>query len=302
MNVLIVGGTGTIGGHAALHLRSLGYKVTIAGRRRPEKVMVLSEFAFLECDYVAPEVPLASLSKFDAVVFTAGHDVRHVPQGANLDEHVLFVNGKAIPRFARAAKEAGVRFFINVGSFYPHVAPQLVQTNAYIRSRQLAVDGILALAGDDFSVCSLDAPIVVGTVPGIPSMSFEGYAKYAMGLLGIPPSAPEGGSNFLSTQSLSEAIAGALEHGESGKAYLLGDENLTFAEYVGKFFAAAGNKSVVQTITDEHPLLPDSVTPAGRGKTVSYEPDAQDVKLLGYRRNDITRAITDVIVQYRLQQ
>ena len=35
MKILIVGGTGLIGGHAALHLQSLGHEITIAARNPP---------------------------------------------------------------------------------------------------------------------------------------------------------------------------------------------------------------------------------------------------------------------------
>jgi dihydroflavonol-4-reductase len=35
MKILVVGGTGMIGGHAALHLQALGHDVSVAGRNPP---------------------------------------------------------------------------------------------------------------------------------------------------------------------------------------------------------------------------------------------------------------------------
>ncbi|MBA5770466.1 hypothetical protein, partial [Escherichia coli] len=82
---------------------------------------------------------------------------------------------------------------------------------------------------------------------------------------GLPVYGPAGGSNFISTQSLSEAIWGALQRGEAGKAYLVGDENLSFADYFAAFFRAAGNPQDVPSLDQEHPLLPDMAIYTGRG-------------------------------------
>ena len=73
----------------------------------------------------------------------------------------------------------------------------------------------------------------------------------------MPEFAPPGGTNFISTLSLSEAIEGALVRGAGGASYLVGDENLSFQDYFGAFFQALGRpKPPVQD--QEHPMLPDS--------------------------------------------
>ena len=90
-----------------------------------------------------------------------------------------------------------------------------------------------------------------------------------------------------------------MQRGESGKAYLVGDENLTFAEYFGAFFRAAGSDQPVPALEQEHPLLPDMAICTGRGNVVSYEPDPAETSLLKYRRGDIQRAVNEVVAQYR---
>ena len=110
---------------------------------------------------------------------------------------------------------------------------------------------------------------------------------------------PAGGTNFISCRSLSEAIAGALERGENGKAYLVGDESLSFADYFGLFFKAAGNPAPVPELDKEHPFLPDVGLYTGRGNYVRYEPDPAETALLGYRRNDIAAAVNEIVAQYR---
>lgn len=299
MKILVIGGTGMIGGHAALHLASQGHDVTVSGRKSPQQSTKLSHLPFLQGDYVEGSFTTEDLTGFDAIVFAAGNDIRHVPQGADYDAHVLRANAEAVPQFAALAKQAGVRHFIHIGSFYPHIAPQLLETNVYIRARKLATDGIAALADDSFHVVSLDAPFVVGTVPGMSLPMFEAYTRYAEGQLGIPPFGPAGGTNFISTQSLSEAIQTALERGENGKAYLVGDENLSFADYFKLFFQAAGNDVDVPALDQEHPMLPDAAIFTGRGNRVRYEPDAQTMSDLRYRRDDVARAVQEVVDQFR---
>ena len=194
----------------------------------------------------------------------------------------------------------GVRQAVLVGSFYPQVAPELIDSIPYVRSRHLSDQAVRALSGPDFRVCSVNAPFVVGAVPGLKVDMFEAYTRYAEGKFApLPFFGPAGGSNFISTRSLSQAILGALLHGEPGKAYLVGDQNLSYAEYFQTFLRAVGNDAEVPALDQEHPLLPDMALYTGRGNTVSYEPDAAETALLGYVRNDIQRAVCEVVAQYR---
>ena len=299
MKILVIGGTGMIGGHAALHLASQGHDVTVSGRKPPRPDTELSRLPFLQGDYVEGSFTGQDLTGFDAIIFAAGADLRHVPEGVDYEAHIFRANAEAVPQFAALAKQAGVRHFIHVGSFYPHVAPELVEKSVYVRARKLATDGITALADDSFHVVSVDAPFVVGAVPGMSLPMFEAYTRYAEGQLGIPPFAPAGSTNFISTLSLSEAIQAALERGENGKAYLVGDENLSFADYFKLFFRAAGNDVDVPALDQEHPLLPDVAIFTGRGNVVRYEPDAKTLADLRYRRNDVARAVKEVVDQFR---
>ncbi|MCY1273971.1 hopanoid-associated sugar epimerase [compost metagenome] len=300
MKILVIGGTGLIGGHAALYLKDHGHDVTIAGRKPAAAGSALAQLKQLQGDYVAGTFSRDDLVGFDALVFAAGSDIRHAPQEGDLDAHWQRANVEAIPRFFELARSAGVRQAVLVGSFYPQVAPELIDSIAYVRSRHLSDAGVRALSAPDFRVCSVNAPFVVGAVPGLKVEMFEAYTRYAEGKFApLPFFGPAGGSNFISTRSLSQAILGALLHGESGAAYLVGDENLSYAEYFETFLRAVGNDAEVPSLDQEHPLLPDMALYTGRGNTVSYEPDAAETALLGYVRNDIQRAVKEVVAQYR---
>jgi hypothetical protein len=214
--------------------------------------------------------------------------------------HWQRANIEGVPAFFRKARDAGIGTAILIGSFYPQAVPHLVEKSSYVRGRKLADDGARALNGNGFRVCSLNAPFVAGVVPGLVVPGFAAHVNYALGRIPqIPPFAMPGGVNFMSTNSLSEAVAGALARGEPGKAYLVGDENLSFAEYFGELFSATGGRTPLDVIDREHPMLPDSVLYAGRGATIYYEPNPEEVALLGYRRNDVRRTLREIARQYQ---
>ncbi|MGH6780747.1 MAG: NAD-dependent epimerase/dehydratase family protein [Sphingomonadaceae bacterium] len=299
MKILVVGGTGMIGGHIASHLAEQGNQVTIGARKPPQPGTAMAQMPVILGDYIAGDYSKADLAPFDAIVFAAGNDVRHIPEGGD-DGYWQRANTEAIPRFFALARDAGVKKMVNVGSFYPHVAPELIETNAYVRSRHESCQAVRALATPGFSVVSVNAPFVVGTVPGLSVPMFEAYTHYAEGKFApLPAFGPAGGTNFISTLSLAEAVWGALQHGTPGKAYLVGDENLSFADYFQHFFNAAGSNAQVESLDQEHPMLPDAAIFTGRGNQVSYEPDAAETALLDYRRGDVGRAIADIVAQYR---
>jgi dihydroflavonol-4-reductase len=295
VNTLIVGGTGLTGAHAALHLREAGHNVTLMSRSAPT-TECLQDFEHLAGNYIDDDIPVEVFSRFDQLVFAAGADIRLLP--SDEDEAAFFerVNTQAVPRFFRRAREAGIRRAVYVGTYYPQVVPQMIETSAYVRSRHLADQGLRALNSDSFNVCSLNAPFILGYVPGIPLPHLEVLVQYAAGRLeDMPLVAPAGGVNHISSQSMSEAITGALACGEGGRAYLVGDENLSWKAYLEAYCELAGNPRDLEVSTDEHPLFPDMILYAGRNAVISYEPDNGD---LGYSRNNVRAAIRELVTAY----
>ncbi len=293
MKTLIVGGTGLTGAHAALHLRDAGHEVSIMSRSAPAVDSPVAGFAHIAADYVADEIGVEALGGFDALVFCAGLDIRGVPPGADADALYHEANTIAIPRFFAAAKIAGIRNAVLIGSFYPHIVPEKIDTDTYVRSRYLSREGALALADENFRVCCLDAPFIIGHVPGLAVEHLAVLALFAAGQLeGVPMIAPDGGMNFIASTSMSEAIAGALARGEPGRAYLVGDENLSWKAYLQMFCEAAGNDVDLPVSRDEHPLLPDAILFAGRNATVHYEPEVGE---LAYSRNRVREAVEAVV-------
>lgn len=296
MKVLIVGGTGMIGGHAAVKLAAAGHAVTLGARKPPRPGTPMAAFPLLTGDYSRGEFTARELEGFEAIVFAAGNDIRHLPRDVDVDAFWRVMQIEGVPNFAARAKQAGVARFVQLGSYYHQVMPHLAATNPYVRARQLADEGARALADRHFNASTLNPPSIVGALPGVPARRYETLTAWARGERPeIGDYAPAGGTNYMSVRSLSEAIAGALERAEPGKAYLVGDENLHFNEFFQLFFDAVGNPRRVAERDAEHPLLPDAFIVPGRGVTLAYEPDPAEVALLGYGRNDVRRAVREVV-------
>jgi dihydroflavonol-4-reductase len=293
--VLVVGGTGLTGAHAALHLREAGNEVTLLSRAAPQ-VDCLRDFEHIAGNYVDDELPYDALRKFDQMVFAAGADIRQLPPDEDEADFFDRVNTQAIPRFFKRAKDAGIRRAVYVGTYYPQVAPEKIHSNPYVRSRHLAEEGLRALNSASFNVCSLNAPFILGYVPGLALPHLQVLVQYAAGRLeGMPVVAPAGGVNHISSKSMSEAIAGALARGIGGRAYLVGDENLSWKTYLQMYFEAVGNPVNLPVSTDEHPLLPDIILYAGRNAVISYEPENGE---LDYGRNNVRATVDELVRAY----
>ncbi|MFP1645404.1 NAD-dependent epimerase/dehydratase family protein [Pontitalea aquivivens] len=296
MKILIVGGTGMIGGHAALMLAAEGHEVTLGARKPAQARSPVAHFAHLLGDYTQGDFSTRDLERFDAVVFAAGNDIRHLPAGVDGDAFWRATQIEGVPAFVARAKQAGVSRVVQLGSYYHHVMPGLAETDAYVRARKLADEGARALADASFNVSTLNPPSIVGSLPGTAARRYERLVLWARGdLPELPDFAPAGGTNYMSVRSLCQAILGALRNAKSGHAYLVGDCNLRFRDFFQLFFDAAGSPRKLAERDAEHPMLPDAFIVPGRGNVLAYDPDPAEVALLGYDRDDVTRAVREIV-------
>ena len=296
-NTLIVGGTGLTGIQSALHLREAGHQVTLASRNAPT-VPCTRDFNHLRADYLNDgDLPRDVLAAFDSLVFAAGADIRQVPRGADESEFYKRVNSEGVPRFFARAKDAGIARAVYIGTFYPQLVPAAIKTSAYVRSRHLADEGLRALASDAFRVCSLSAPYILGHVPGLVLPHLRALVDFALGRLeGMPLVAPAGGVNHITSLSMAEAVEGALERGQGGRAYLVGDENLSWKAYLEAFLRAAGRELELPVSTEAHPMFPDMILYGGRNSSLHYEPEIGE---LNYRVGRVSVAIDTLVQAYR---
>ncbi|TYL55867.1 NAD(P)-dependent oxidoreductase [Nocardioides sp. BGMRC 2183] len=303
MKILVVGGTGMIGGHIARELVDRGEDVLVSARNEVATDSLVADLPVVAGDYTAGTFSESDLAGIDTVVMAAGQDVRHLPRGlsdAELAEFWERVQSVGIPRFAELCKRAGVRRFVQVGSYYHQVLPQLCDTNDYVRARRLADERTRALVDADFAPITVNPPNIVGATPGVALYRFGSMVRWADGdKPDIPDFAPAGGTNYMSVRSLAEAVAGAVRNGEPGRAYLVGDQNLTFTEFFQLIFDASGSGRRLEERDEPHPYLPDSMIVPGRGYVLSYEPDAAETALLGYTRDDVRREVESIVARVR---
>lgn len=297
MKVLFVGGSGMIGSYAVPFLQGAGFDVTISARHPVGAESAVAGVPLLQGDYVAADLSSFELGSFDAVVFAAGNDIRHI-DGQDAEAFWEKYQSVGVPRFAAAAKAAGVKRFVQLGSYYHQAMPELCATNIYVNARRLADENARALADENFNVSTLNPPSIVGIQSDNVAARFTNFTAWAFGnCLDIPDAAPPGGTNFMSARSLSEAIAGALRHAEPGKAYLIGDENLTFAEYFQYWVDAVGRDVQIGVENQEHPLQPDASIVPGRGSILSYELNPEELQTLAYSTGDVRRAVEEIVAQ-----
>jgi nucleoside-diphosphate-sugar epimerase len=259
----------------------------------------LAALPFMQGDYVNDSFDNEQLGGFDALVFAAAADIRALPMDGSVSPEAFYseVNDRAVPRFFAAAREAGIARAVYIGTFYPQVAPERIGICPYVTSRHHTDTAVRALSGAAFNVCSLNAPFVLGHIDGLDIPHLGALVAYAKGQLGdLPVFAPPGGTNHISAHSISVATLAALEKGESSKAYLMGDENMSWKHYLELWFAAAGNPQELAVKEDEHPMFPSVIMFAGAGATVHYETDASEQ--LGYPRQQISDLINQVVDSY----
>lgn len=296
MKTLIVGGTGLSGATTAQLLQQRGHTVTLMARNPPDNP-ALADYPFLAGDYMEGDVGADRLAGFDALVFAAGADIRMLPEGETPEDFFDRANARAIPRFFATARDAGIRRAAYLGTYYPQLVPEKIESDPYVRSRYLADRDIRALSDSRFAVCSINAPFILGTFPGVVDSHLAALVQYAGGNLeGLPLVAPGGGVMHMSSLSVAEALLGALERGEPGAAYLVGDAYMSWKDYFEAFCRAVGNPRSLDVSLEEHPMLPDMILYAGRNAVVTYEPDNAP---LDYGTGRVMQAIDDVARAYR---
>jgi len=300
--ILVVGGTGFVGGYTALYLQTQGYDVTVMSRSNPKGSSKLNALPYRQGNYVEDSFSNGELEGFDALVFCAGTDLGCYPEDGPETQAEFFqrCNTEGIPEFFARARDAGMSRAVYMGSFYSFVAPDSIEAIPYVRSRHLADEGARALSSPSFNVCSCALPWIVGYLEGFPVAHWTAFAKYATGeLAGDDVFAPPGGANFMTCRSVAEAMLGGLLRGESGKSYLIGDVNLTWKAFFGLWFQAAGRSRDLPVREDaEHPIIPREVIAYLGGGGTDYEPPAAETELLGYRRGVLPGEVEECFRYY----
>ncbi len=255
MKVFILGGAGFIGAHTIKALIHHGHRVSSLALPPappegllPEEVdLCLANFNALGDDQV-----LALLAGCQGAIFAAGVDDRVTPRAP---AYPFFYKMNVLPaaRFFRLAVQAGVSRGVLLSSYFAHFNRKwpelgLADHHPYIRSRVAQEAAVLAAAGEALDVAILQLPYVFGDLPGRTPL-WKPVLDY------IHSPLPwifytRGGSAMVGVDQVAMAVLGALEQGEGGGRYLIGDENLTWQEWLGRLMRITGIKKRVLTLPD----------------------------------------------------
>jgi len=246
MKALIIGGTGFLGYHSALELIRRGHEVTVlALPPMPAEGLLPPEVAVILADIDAmPDGEVQKIfQKHDAVVYAAGADDRVTPP-APAYEFFYRANVASCERLFTIARKAGVKRGVLLGSYFAYFDRErpdmrLAQKHPYIRSRREQAARAIEAAGDDLVLVVLDLPYIFGAMPGRDPL-WKPLVKYIASP--FPFFCPRGGTIAVAVGHVAEAVAGALERGEPGGIYAVGEENLSWREMVSRLAVYTGRK------------------------------------------------------------
>jgi len=243
--VIIVGGTGLLGYHAGLEFLKRGYEVSALAIPDinlegwfPGEIKVVHEDVFS-----ATQERLAAWMKGHyAMVYAMGPDDRTIPvaPAAQFFQEKL-VNTSA--RVFKAAKEAGVKRAVLLGSYFHHFHREsphmrLAHRHPYIGARVDQEEAVLEAVGSDMDVMILELPYIFGTMPRRVPLWKEVFFDRLLKM--NPIFYPDGGSTMVCAGNVAEAIAGAVLRGEHAHRYAIGDDNLRWKEMFAIMFKAIG--------------------------------------------------------------
>ena len=253
MNVFIVGGTGFLGYYATKELVRRGHTVSILALPPMPAPGLFSgdvQIRLANLDDLGDDEVRAMLRGHDGVVMAAGADDRVIPP-APAYPFFYHHNVEVSARLFRLGREVGVRRGVLLSSYFAHFARvwphlELAKHHPYVRSRQEQEEQSLAAAMPDLELSVLELPYIFGSMPGraplwTPIVNMVRRSRVIL--------YPGGGTNMIAAQHVGEAIAGAIEQGEGGERYLVGDENRTWKEWLGQMsLYACGKKKPVVTV------------------------------------------------------
>ena len=252
MNVLLLGGTGFLGYHAAHALINKGHKVKLLAlppAPAPNLFPADVQIDFGNFNTMTDDEVLAWMDGYDSLVHAAGVDDRVVPDAPS---YPFFYEGNvaASERLYRLAKQAGVKQSVMLGSYFSYFAKtwkdvDLAANHPYIRSRVEQEERSLEVCGDAIRLVILELPYIFGSMPGRIPLWLP-LIKYLNSKLPLFYTA--GGTICVSVANVAQAIVGGLERSDTHGAYVVGEENLTWKELLGKLTELLGKRKNVITV------------------------------------------------------
>ncbi|WP_422659192.1 NAD-dependent epimerase/dehydratase family protein [Paenibacillus sp. EC2-1] len=258
-NVFVLGGTGFLGYFTVKELLNRGYHVsTISRHSMPVDGLLPPEVKHNvgNINDMSDGDILEMLKDIDGFVYAAGADERTLPEAPAVK---FFYEANVLPtqRIARLAKQAGVKKFVLLNSYFAHFAEEWsdipLKSNAYPRSRILQEE-IACMEGEGgMDVMSIRLPYIFGVMPGrMPLWTM--FVDRVRGQKVIPVLG--GGTAMVTAQQVAEATIGALEHGVHGGKYSICGMNMKHSEFHQMVVDALGQEESKVTVVPLEQMKP----------------------------------------------
>lgn len=243
--VLVTGGTGFLGSAVVRALVSRGTAPVVFRRSTSD----VAKIAGVEREEIIGDLvdlrPLAAiLPGCDAVIHCAAvADLGHASV-----EQVERINVQATARLAALCRQTGVGRFVCVssagtmgpvtGGVADETAPFTMGHNPYFASKYRAEQAVLAEVHQGLDAVIVNPAAMLGANGLSPNQQRLLRQATRSGICVVPP----GGQSFVAVEDVANGILKAAERGLAGERYLLGGENLTFAEYTRRVAAVVGRR------------------------------------------------------------
>ena len=238
--LMIVGGTGLLGNEATKVALERGYKVgalAIDDAKADEWYPKEVDYQICDVFETSEDELVKKFEGYDALIYAVGPDDRYSPNEPAYEFFKLRLVDHAA-KVLRAARTAGIKkasvcssYFLYFDRKFPE--KELSKVHPYIKVRKEQAERLLKEANDDrdglpkLEVCIMELPYIFGVCPNRYPIWREVFLeRFANGKKSI--FFTKGGSVMCTTRFIGEALVGALEYGEPGKHYAIGDENLDF--------------------------------------------------------------------------
>jgi dihydroflavonol-4-reductase len=252
MKIIVVGGTGFLGYYTILAGLKKGHSFDALaipdvdlGGWYPKEVNVFNGNVF----EMAEEELQKIFSGYDGIVYAVGPDDRVLPPAPAYEFfHTRLVDN--CEKTVSAAGKAGVKRCVILNSYFAYfnrIWPEinLAERHPYIECRIEQAERATA-AGGGMAVMILELPYIFGSMPGRTPLWKEVFLdQYTKGKIIF---FPKGGTNMTAVQHVGEAVIGALERGEHGKRYPVGDENRSYNDMLYMMMSAVGEKKIIINI------------------------------------------------------
>lgn len=239
--VVITGGGGFLGVRLAEELLARGHRVRILSRKRPEsKYFVALGVEHVAADILEPASLARAFAGIDVVFHCAGL-VSYDPKKAELMYQTNVVGTRNV---GEAALAAGVKRLVQTSSIAAigvNYDPRATMNEAmafnaeplgmaYFTTKYAAEQELHKLRARGLDYVIVNPGSILG--PRDTRKKGQVYAGIIQKL--NPPLALPGGNNFVDIEDVVRGHILAWEKGRVGERYILGGENLTFAELIAR--------------------------------------------------------------------